>query len=152
VGTDGAQPYNALVVDKGVLYGTTSIGGSANVGTIFSMSLTGGENLLYSFPGGTGGANPESPLLRLGRSFYGMTVSGGGSQSKGQRECSQELECGTLFRVTPNGGVRVLHYFGRGDDGYSPVSNVVVLGGNIYGATRLGGATGNGAIVQITPR
>ncbi|MFA5878375.1 MAG: choice-of-anchor tandem repeat GloVer-containing protein [Candidatus Staskawiczbacteria bacterium] len=36
---DGANPYGSLVLSGSTLYGLTSIGGNANVGTIFSYSL-----------------------------------------------------------------------------------------------------------------
>ena len=41
-GPDGSEPYNGLAADKsGVLYGTTNVGGSTNMGTVFSLQNTG---------------------------------------------------------------------------------------------------------------
>jgi uncharacterized repeat protein (TIGR03803 family) len=39
-GADGANPYADVVIGSGgVLYGTTYIGGTANLGTVFSLTL-----------------------------------------------------------------------------------------------------------------
>jgi uncharacterized repeat protein (TIGR03803 family) len=37
-GNDGASPVAGLINVGGVLYGTTSEGGGANAGTVFSLS------------------------------------------------------------------------------------------------------------------
>ena len=44
-GADGGTPYDALVIDsKGNLYGTTSVGGSSGMGTVFELTRgTGGK-------------------------------------------------------------------------------------------------------------
>ncbi|MGA9274164.1 MAG: choice-of-anchor tandem repeat GloVer-containing protein, partial [Candidatus Cybelea sp.] len=36
-GTDGANPYAALIAVKGLLYGTTEAGGAYNYGVVFSL-------------------------------------------------------------------------------------------------------------------
>jgi uncharacterized repeat protein (TIGR03803 family) len=36
-GTDGANPYAALIDVKGLLYGTTEVGGAYNYGVVFSL-------------------------------------------------------------------------------------------------------------------
>ncbi|HEX8815057.1 MAG TPA: choice-of-anchor tandem repeat GloVer-containing protein [Terriglobales bacterium] len=78
-GTDGANPYTDLVADaQGNLYGTTLYGGAENCGTVFELKQTGSgwqEQVLYSFPGGTGGAGPGSGLtFDKAGNLYGYTV------------------------------------------------------------------------------
>src|SRR6202034_1720435 len=47
---DGRNPYAALVLDQqGNLYGTTSAGGAYGGGTVFKLTPTGEEKILYSF-------------------------------------------------------------------------------------------------------
>src|SRR5579863_3601990 len=48
-GSDGGYPYGALVALNGELYGTTDQGGKFGYGTIFKLSKTGQESVLYSF-------------------------------------------------------------------------------------------------------
>src|SRR5215468_7698755 len=61
-GSDGGTPYSALTFDtKGNLYGTTSVGGTYGYGTVFQLTPSGGgwtETVIYSFTGGSDGANP----------------------------------------------------------------------------------------------
>ena len=61
-GGDGQNPDAALMqASNGALYGTTYTGGASNVGTIFTLSTTGGGyNLLHSFKSFAGDA--QSPL------------------------------------------------------------------------------------------
>lgn len=82
---DGAKPVAALVQGAdGTLYGTTSAGGPAGAGTVFSLTRpTGtatswGFTLLYSFTGGADGATPLSGLtLDSSGALYGTTEFGG---------------------------------------------------------------------------
>src|SRR6185312_7831769 len=62
---DGAVPYCTLVAGtNSVLYGTTIIGGTSNLGTVFSMNLDGsGYNALHSFSGPTDGSGPFAGVL-----------------------------------------------------------------------------------------
>ncbi len=63
---DGAYPYAGLIRDSaGNLYGTTYFGGSSDFGSVFEVSKTGTETVLYSFTGGTtDGAYPFGGLVR----------------------------------------------------------------------------------------
>jgi len=87
---DGANPYALLVLDEqGNLYGTTYAGGAHGQGTVFEVTKTGTEKVLYSF-GGTHGANPYAALVRDTQgNLYGTTYAGG---AHGQ---------GTVFKLTP---------------------------------------------------
>jgi uncharacterized repeat protein (TIGR03803 family) len=61
---DGAFPWAGLVVDAaGNLYGTTSGGGLFGWGSVFKLSKTSKEKVLYSFSGGL--ADGKGPLAGL---------------------------------------------------------------------------------------
>lgn len=89
---------------NGMLYGTTGQGYGSECngfgcGTVFEISTTGKEQVLYHFHPGAGGFYPRNTLLALNGSLYGMTVQGG-TTSVG---CGNALRygCGTVFEVTP---------------------------------------------------
>jgi uncharacterized repeat protein (TIGR03803 family) len=96
---DGALPRAALVNVSGTLYGTTFSGGSgtacsihgvAGCGTVFTInSATGVETVVYSFTGGTDGADPQAPLIDIDGLLYGTALNGG------------TLGYGTVFKLTP---------------------------------------------------
>jgi hypothetical protein len=79
----GANPLASLIADAaGNLYSTTANGGRYGYGTVFE--LTPGESgkwvqiVLYSFTGGSDGANPVAGLIfdAMGN-LYGTTAAGG---------------------------------------------------------------------------
>jgi uncharacterized repeat protein (TIGR03803 family) len=77
---DGANPQGSLVLGTGdTLYGTTSNGGTANLGTRFKINTNGtGYKKLYDFQGGSSdGANPQSNLIVYNDNLIGMTNLGG---------------------------------------------------------------------------
>ena len=81
--SDGATPYTELTQVGSLLYGTTTAGGSANLGTAFSMNLDGSNfQVLYSFSS-NGFYGPSSQLIVVGAEMYGVSVPGGTS---GQRD------------------------------------------------------------------
>ncbi len=84
--------------------------------------------VVYSFSGGSDGANPYATLIYVGGTLYGTTDAGG---SQGY---------GTVFSVTPGGTEKVLYSFGGGTDGKYPQAGLVDVGGTLYGTTTLGGA------------
>lgn len=61
-GLKGSSPYSTVIFDSaGHLYGTLWNGGAHGYGTVFELSHAGKswtEKVLYSFAGGTDGANP----------------------------------------------------------------------------------------------
>jgi uncharacterized repeat protein (TIGR03803 family) len=118
------------------LYGTTYSGGTTGNGTVFSITGTGKETVLYSFGGGADGANPEAGLIKVGDTLYGTTAHGGGSTSR----CYGSTEgCGTVFSITTSGAEKVLHGFGGGSDGFFPEAGVINVNGTLYGTTYYGG-------------
>ncbi|MFZ0686144.1 MAG: choice-of-anchor tandem repeat GloVer-containing protein [Terriglobales bacterium] len=89
---DGAGPLAGLVFDKkGNLYGTTVNGGADGSGTVFEITSSGTEKLIYSFAGGAGdGAGPFAGLVfDKSGNLYGTTINGGA------------YSVGTVFEVTP---------------------------------------------------
>lgn len=147
------QPSAGLVVDNGILYGTT-----ANLGSVFALSPPAAsgdawtEHTLHAFTY-DGGIGPECRLLeRANRTFYGTTVEGGTSDD------------GVIFKLTPppsTGGTwteKVLYAFAGGVDGAFPTAGLVGEStGVLYGATPYGGEAGCadnlgcGTVFALTP-
>jgi len=181
-GTDGANPVAglALASTTGVLYGTTYNGGTAGLGTIFqaapSQGGTWSEKVLYSFQGGTDGANPVSDLvIGANTTLYGTTSQGGSvTIQAGTGPCppnSQNTPCvyanwGTVFQLTTKGGgtwtEALLYTFLGLSDGGTPESKLIIGAGNVlYGGTFWGGSPtvcpvggypqGCGTVYSLTP-
>lgn len=142
---DGANPNGGLIDLNGTLYGTTASGGTGcsgsgnDCGTVFTISTSGTEQVIYSFQGGADGAGPVGALTDVSGTLYGTTQGGSTSQT------------GTVFSVTPYGVERPLHAFtGSGNDGLYPTGNLIFWHGKLYGTTELGGATDKGTAYSIT--
>jgi uncharacterized repeat protein (TIGR03803 family) len=94
-GADGFAPYFVTLVfgKKGVLYGTTVGGGAYGDGTVFQVTPSGIETVLYSFAGSQylDGASPFAGVLLETNTgtLYGTTAKGGA------------YGYGTVFEVTP---------------------------------------------------
>jgi uncharacterized repeat protein (TIGR03803 family) len=94
------------------------------VGTVYTLSSTGSENVIYNFAGAPDGANPAGPLALYGGAFYGTTANGGQNGT------------GTIFSITSSGAETVLHSFGNGpSDGQFPHAGLVLLNGAFFGTT-----------------
>jgi len=88
-GLDGDQPLaGVLPASDGLLYGTTSAGGTAGKGVVFGLSVDGGRfTVLHGF-GGRDGAGPFAGLIQTGDgSMYGTTAFGG------------DLHIGVVYRL-----------------------------------------------------
>jgi uncharacterized repeat protein (TIGR03803 family) len=149
---DGQYPVAGAVIGKGgVLYGTTSQGGTFcayGCGTVFSLTpptSPGGswtEAVLYNFAGGGDGIQPSSGVvIGSGGVLYGTTAQGGTGYCTG-------VGCGTIFSLTPPaspGGAwteTVLYSFAGGGDGAAPaLAPGLTIGSNglLYGTTSEGG-------------
>jgi uncharacterized repeat protein (TIGR03803 family) len=138
---DGRFPVGLTLGQDGSLYGTTQVGGRLNQGTVFKVTTTGTETVLYHFRGISvaDGGYPNGPLVLAGDgNFYGTTQYGGDSGDFSL--C--EFGCGTLFRITPPGIETVLYSFGNTANGVLPRGALIVGGdGNLYGTTSYGGDT-----------
>lgn len=156
---DGGLPYSTLIMDKaGNFYGTTFVGGdlscslsSSGCGTVFKLTNTGKETVLYSFTGGTDGAYPPDEALAVDSTgnFYGTTSRGG------DLSCSPPDGCGTVFKLAKTGKQTVLHAFTgaaagpAAADGELPESGPILIDGYLYGTTVAGGAFGLGTVYSI---
>ena len=147
--SDGANPIAGVVLDAaGNVYGTTSEGGSAGLGTVYMLTPSNGawtETLLYSFQGGGDASTPNSSLsFDAAGNLYG--TAGGGADNQG-----------TIFKLTPSGGhwtESVVHTFTGGADGGQPFGGVTIdSSGNLYGTASIGGTYGQtgGVAFEITP-
>jgi uncharacterized repeat protein (TIGR03803 family) len=92
---DGNDPNAGLINVNGTLYGTTSLGGAKNAGTVFSVTTTGNEKVLHSFAGGSDGKYPNAGLMNVNGTLYGTSLQGGGAG------CPDHTGCGTGFAFTP---------------------------------------------------
>lgn len=71
-GRDGAIPSSSLLYANGTLYGTTFSGGAHSYGTVYRISTTGHEKVIYSFKGLPDAARPEhSGLINVKGTLYG---------------------------------------------------------------------------------
>lgn len=136
------------MIAGGSLYGVTNAGGLYGFGTVFKVTTSGKETVLYSFAGGADGGMPEGKLVRDSKgNLYGTTFSGGASI--GMPGCTEG--CGTVFQLTPLGVETVLHSFAGGNDGAFPSTGVIRdAAGNLYGTTPYGGGSGFGTVFQMT--
>ena len=146
-GNDGIAPQAPLTLgSNGVLYGTTSGGGSSGNGTVFQLTppkVSGDdwtETILYSFNGGTDGSGPQGNLALLPNGIlYGTTTGGGIGSTKPFCE-----GCGTVFELAPPAGglgpwtETVIYTFSGGKYGNGPQGGVIVDKGTLYGTTCCG--------------
>jgi uncharacterized repeat protein (TIGR03803 family) len=149
---DAGFPYGGLVFDDaGNLYGTSYYEGAHDLGAVYQLKPGPGgvwrERVLYSFQGGTDGANSISTLVfDQDGSLYGTTSEGGAPG------CS----CGVIFQLTPGSQGHwtesVAYAFTGVPDGAFAYNGMVGDGqGNFFGATVHGGEDDDGSIYQFTP-
>jgi len=155
---DGNYPQCTLAFDSaGNLYGTTNLGGVANVllggnGTVFQMTHTAGgwsERLILNFNADSSGFSGVAPLAGVifdkAGNLYGTTEYGG------------TYLYGNVFELTRSGGNKwtetVLHSFNfNGQDGQEPWDPLILdATGNLYGTTFQGGVAGAGTVFKLTP-
>lgn len=147
---DGTYPYSGLVQDAaGNLYGTTSLGGTYGLGTVYELAATLGEGpykeaVLHSFAGGEDVANPYAALtLGANGALYGAAPYGGG------------VDAGGVFALTPeplgDWTEAVVCAFPDPDGGANPYGGVYIdANGALYGATTNGGTTSAGTVYQCS--
>ena len=148
---DGALPYGSVVFDKaGNIFGTTYYAGANDLGTVYTLQHKNGgwtEAVLYSFKGGTDGANPISSLVAdAAGNFYGTTSEAGAAS------CG----CGVIFKMTKGTNGKwtesVAYRFpGTPQPGFAYNGMIGDSSGSFYGASVHGGSANEGAIYKFTP-
>jgi uncharacterized repeat protein (TIGR03803 family) len=153
----GTSPEAGLIEGaNGNFYGTTSQGGAdSNSGTVFEISSGGILTTLHTFCSQhidrrcVDGADPISALvLAPDGNFYGTTYEGGV-----HAECEVN-NCGTVFKITPDGAFTPLYDFCSESlpacpDGDYPAGLVLDTSGSFYGTTNLGGANDYGTVFSL---
>ena len=150
--SDGAWPYDGLILSGNTLYGTAYGGGSSGNGTVFAVNTNGtGFTNLHSFTAlasntNSDGVGPYAGLILSGNTLYG-TASAGGSSGNG-----------TVFAVNTNGtGFTNLYSFTALDiatdttnsDGANPCAGLILSGNTLYGTADRGGSSGNGTVFKV---
>src|ERR1700694_158632 len=158
-GADGALPFAGVIRDSsGNLYGTASAGGNpacmGGCGVIFKLKPSAmgpwTESVLYSFTGGSDGAQPSTSLIfDSSGNLYGTTYAGG----KQGPNCSGS-GCGVVFELLHQGTTwkqKVLLGFTGGADGANPTGGLTIdASGNLYGPAGGGGANLFGVVFKLT--
>ena len=148
---DGLYPQAPLLLVGTNLYGTTSLGGANNNGTIFSICTNGSNyQTLYSFGNvSNDGTNPVAGLVFTNNTLYGTTENGGsiGMSAGGY---------GTIFSYNiGTSNYQVVYNFGATNpagqiDGQNPEARLLLVGNILYGTTYNGGTNnGSGTIFSI---
>src|ERR1035441_10141869 len=115
---DGEKP-SGLGALGGTLYGVTFRGGpysgflSHGWGTVFSITASGKERIVYNFQGGPDAGIPRGSLVNVNGTLYG--TSAGGTAS-----CPTGAGCGAVFSVTSAGEEHVIYSFAGNADGQYP--------------------------------
>lgn len=149
-GLDGSNPASSLTFDgAGNAYGTTAAGGDFDLGTVFMLTPSGEEQVLYSFQGGGDGSDPHGGvILDAAGDLYGTAVAGGSGGL-----CAGD-GCGVVFELKPSGGswtLNTLYNFTGLDDGFGPGSPLIFdSAGNLYGTAPDGGAHSAGVVFELS--
>lgn len=152
----GFFPASGLIQVGGKLYGTTQEGNGLHTGAIYSVNLhTIHEKTVLEFYGLEGPNQPYGGLVEVDGLLYGTTYQGGG----GMGCYNNQFGCGTIFTVDPKtGDTNVAYAFKGGHDGQYLRSNLINVGGLLYGTTVFGGScrasrlSGCGTVFSFDPK
>ena len=104
-------------------------------------------SVLYSFHGGTDGANPDGALLMdASGNLYSTALYGG------DLNCINFgiSGCGVVFKLAKNGKEVAIHSFAGPDGEYPNVGLVADKAGNGYGTAGSGGTFGFGTVFKVS--
>ena len=99
--------------------------------------------ILYKFTGGADGAFPTGGVTLLGHSLVGTTwYLGAGGHGVAYK----------LTNINGNWTYSIMHSFGEGSDGQSPIAPFIIgPDGALYNTTEYGGSAGVGTIFRLVP-
>jgi uncharacterized repeat protein (TIGR03803 family) len=141
---DGTQPGSGPISYAGNYYGVT-IGGGANTcynggcGTVFKITPSGEETVLYNFTGGSDGLNPWELIGDSKGNFYGLSKT-------------QDNTTAAVFEITSAGDFSIAY-----NGSYVSQIGYIIVGnnGSLYASSSGGDAScepnGCGQILQLTP-
>jgi uncharacterized repeat protein (TIGR03803 family) len=147
-GSNGMDPVASLVFDPaGNLYGTTTVGGALNGGTVFELSGVNHKTLTtlttFNASAGSPGSSPYGGItIDAAGNLIGTTYSGGNPNNG----------AGAIFELsgTSHQTLTFLHNFNT-SDGSSPYASLTAdSNGNLYGTTLSGGPNFDGTIFELT--
>jgi len=131
-----------ILASDGNFYGTTQSGGSgtncSSCGTVYKMTPQGTVTVIHSFSHGEGSRPDEALVEGPDGALYGATNFD-----------DEGLPGGTIYRVTKEGALTVLHTFTFDAGGYYPSELIVGPGQRLYGILSGGGAHDAGAVFRI---
>jgi uncharacterized repeat protein (TIGR03803 family) len=137
-GTDGWFSKAPLVLHpNGNFYGTTLAGGLWGEGSLFKLSPAGDFTLLHSFLGGNNavGCKPQA----------GLTLAADGGMVGVNSFCGS-MGAGTLFKLTPEGAVSLLHTLSPRSHGSKPMGGLALRSDGRFYGTASKGAWGCGSV------
>lgn len=144
-GYDGGQPSAGVTLDRaGDLYGTATVGGTYNQGTIFQLKRSGSDwtlSSLYSFRDNGDGKDPIARVVfGPNGSLYGTTYAGTVYNIRPPLSFCKTVSCPwTLTTLASD-----LQHPGYGDLAFDSL-------GNLYGTTSSGGIYDYGEVFELSP-
>jgi uncharacterized repeat protein (TIGR03803 family) len=134
------HPAGVLTSDSaGDLYGTTSDGGTLDLGTVFEVARGSGTiTTLASFDGKDGQFPAGGLVMDAAGNLYGTTELGGASGD------------GTVFEVARGSGTVTALASLNGTNGAGPQSSLIMdAAGNLYGTAEGGGTSALGTVFEL---
>jgi uncharacterized repeat protein (TIGR03803 family) len=134
-----------LLLNRGAIYGTEEFGGTGGLaGIVYKLSLKPVKlSTLYDFGAHDQGALPQGGLVsdNSGRLYGTTSIAPSGTENTG-----------TVFRLdAATKALTRLHDFTGGNDGGSPVGDLIFVQGKLYGTTSAGGSIGFGTVFGLDP-
>lgn len=124
---------------NGKLYGTTRLGGTNNLGTLFEYNpATNSYSVLVDFDGTAKGSDPQSSVIQASNGkLYGMTRLGGLNN------------LGVIFEYDLSTSTYTKKYDMIAANGQFPQGSLIeATNGRLYGVNRFGGVTGAGTLFE----